>query len=79
MARFFQNIFGVTVLASDVYDVRGTQGMSFIAGLGQHWGAPVPIEIEAASGAGLGNHSIGRINQPLAVLGMLSLKKHFFL
>jgi hypothetical protein len=70
--QFFQNTFGVAVFASDVYDVRGTQGLSFIGGLGQHWGTSVPVEIEAASGSGLGNHSIGRINQSLAILGFLA-------
>ncbi|MHB1198401.1 MAG: putative Ig domain-containing protein [Polaromonas sp.] len=70
--QFYQETFGVAAFASGVYDVRGTQGLSFIGGLGQHWGAPVPVEIEAASGAGTGNHVIGRINQPLAVLRLLA-------
>ncbi len=71
-AQFFQNTFGVTAITSDVYDVRGTQGLSFIGGLGLHWGAPVPVEIEAASGAGTDNHSIGRINQSVTLLRLLA-------
>jgi hypothetical protein len=70
--QFLRSTFGIGAIASDVFDLRGTMGASFIAGLGQHWGKPVPVEIEAASGVGLGNHSVGRISQPLALLNVLA-------
>lgn len=72
IAEFFQSAFGLAPNLADVYDLRGTTGLSFIAGLGMHMGTPVPVEIESAPGLGLGNHSIGRINQPLAVLNLLA-------
>jgi hypothetical protein len=68
VTQFFQSAFGLTPNLTDVYDLRGTTGLSFIAGLGMHMGTSVPVEIESAPGFGLGNHSIGRINQSLAVL-----------
>jgi hypothetical protein len=67
MAQFFKTTFGLNALAGGVYDIRAAQGLSFIAGLGEHWGAPVPVEIEPAAGAGLANHSIGRLSQALAL------------
>lgn len=72
IAEFFQSAFGLAPNLADVYDLRGTTGLSFIAGLGMHMGTPVPVEIESAPGLGLDNHSIGRINQPLAVLKLLA-------
>jgi len=50
-----------------VSNLRAASGASLIAGLGQAWGAPISAEIEAASGLGLGNHSIVRLADALAV------------
>ena len=72
ITEFFQSAFGLAPNLSNVFDLRGTTGLSFIAGLGTHMGTPVPVEIESAPGFGLGNHSIGRINQSLAVFGLLA-------
>jgi Ca2+-binding RTX toxin-like protein len=72
LGEFFQGAFNIGVLSSAVYDVRGSAGLSLIAGLGQHWGAAVPVEIEAAAGAGLGNHLIDKLTSSLAVMRMWS-------
>jgi Ca2+-binding RTX toxin-like protein len=72
LGEFFQGAFNIGVLSSAVYDVRGSAGLSLIAGLGQHWGTAVPVEIEAAAGAGLGNHLIDKLTSSLAVMRMWS-------
>ncbi len=73
LSEFFQTAFGISALSPDVLDVRGSAGLSLIAGLGQHWGTAVPVEIEAASGAGLGNHLISSLTSSLAVMRMWSV------
>lgn len=73
LSEFFQNVFGLSALSPDVLDVRGSAGLSLIAGLGQHWGSLVPVEIEAAAGAGLGNHVISSLTSSLAVMRMWSV------
>ena len=73
VSEFFQTVFGLPALSPDVLDVRGSAGLSLIAGLGQHWGTLVPVEIEAAAGAGLGNHVISSLTSSLAVMRMWSV------
>ena len=73
LGEFFQGAFNIGVLSSAVYDVRASAGLSLIAGLGQHWGTAVPVEIEAAAGAGLGNHLIDKLTSSLAVMRMWSV------
>lgn len=72
LGEFFQGAFNIGVLSSAVYDIRGSTGLSLIAGLGQHWGTAVPVEIEAAAGAGLGNHLIDKLTSSLVVMRMWS-------
>ena len=50
-----------------VSNLRAASGASLIAGLGEAWSTPLGIEIEAASGLGLDNHSIVRLTDALAV------------
>jgi len=54
------------------YNLRGSRGLSVIAGLGAQLSPPVPVEIEGASGVGLDNHSILKISDSLAVYALLS-------
>ena len=56
-----------TLDLSVVTNLRAASGASLIAGLGQAWGPPVSAEIEAAAGLGLGNHSIVRLTDALAI------------
>lgn len=56
-----------TLNLSTVSNLRAASGASLVAGLGQAWGTPVSVEIEAASGLGLGNHSIVRLTDALAI------------
>jgi pimeloyl-ACP methyl ester carboxylesterase len=72
VGEFFQRAFGLSSVSSDVYDLRGSKGLSMIAGTGLHWGTPVPVEIESAPGLGLGNHSVARVSDSLAVQAMLA-------
>ena len=55
-----------------VHGLRGSVGLSLIAGTGSQLGTTIPVEIEPAPAPGLGNHSVSRISQSLAVFAMLS-------
>jgi Ca2+-binding RTX toxin-like protein len=50
-----------------VSNLRAASGASLLAGLGQAWSTPINVEIEAAPGLGLDNHSIVRLTDALAV------------
>ena len=50
-----------------VSNLRAASGASLIAGLGQAWGVPIPLEIESAPFPYLDNHSIVRLTDALAV------------
>ena len=67
-----QSIFGIPVPQTGVVDVRGSAGLSVIAGLGNHLGSLSALEIESAGALGFDNHSISRLTQSLAVLNLLS-------
>ena len=56
-----------TLNLSIVSNLRATSGASPIAGLGQAWGVPVNVEIEAAPFPYLDNHSVVRLADALAV------------
>jgi hypothetical protein len=55
-----------------VSNLRAASGASLIAGLGQAWGVPINVEIEAAPGMGLDNHSVVRLTDALAVHDLLA-------
>ena len=63
-----QLIFGMPVSQAGVVDVRGSAGLSLIAGLGNHLGSLNPVDIESAGDGDPDNHSISRLAQSLAVL-----------
>lgn len=50
-----------------VSNLRAAAGTSLVAGTGLALSPPIAIEIEAASGLGLGNHSISRLVDALAL------------
>jgi pimeloyl-ACP methyl ester carboxylesterase len=51
----------------NIWNVRGSEGFPFIAGLGSQLGTAVSVQIEAASGVGLNNHSIVGLTDALAI------------
>ena len=53
------------------YNLRGSRGLSLIAGLGAQLSPPIGVEIEGAPGFGLDNHAISRISDSLAVFALL--------
>ncbi len=67
-----QSIFGIPVPQSGVVDVRGSAGLSVIAGVGNHLGTLSALEIESAGALSFDNHSVARLTQSLAVLKLLS-------
>ena len=67
-----QSIFGIPVPQTGVVDVRGSAGLSVIAGLGNHLGTLSALEIESAGALGFDNHSIARVTHSLAVLKLFS-------
>jgi trimeric autotransporter adhesin len=67
-----QSIFGIPVPQSGVVDVRGSAGLSIIAGVGNHLGTLSVLEIESAGALSFDNHSVARLTQSLAVLKLLS-------
>ncbi len=61
-------LFGLSgAPAANVWNIIASEGASIISGLGAPVGTPVSVQIEAAPGAGLGNHSIVRLTDALAV------------
>ena len=70
------NILGIFGLAgvpsANVWNVTASEGASLISGLGAPVGTQVNIQIEAAPGAGLGNHSIVRLADALAIQTLYS-------
>lgn len=54
------------------YNLRASQGLSLIAGLGAQLAPPIGIEIEADTGLGLDNHSMTRLADSLAVYDLLA-------
>ena len=67
-----QSIFGVPEPQAGVVDVRGSAGLSVIAGLGNHLDTLSTVEIESAGALSFDSHSIARLTQSLAVLKLLS-------
>lgn len=69
LVSLFQNAFGLEPPsgADGIWNVRGVEGLSFITGLGVQLSEPIPIQIEGDPGLGLGNHSIVRLVDALAV------------
>ena len=67
-----QSIFGMPVPQTGVVDVRGSAGLSVIAGVGNHLGTLSALEIESAGALSFDNHSVARLTQSLAVLKLLS-------
>ena len=53
--------------SGNIWNIRGSEGFPAISGLGYQLGTAVSIQIEAATGAGLDNHSIVRLADALAV------------
>jgi len=54
-------------LVGSLFNVRANSGLSVIAGLGAQLAPPISIEIEAAPGPGVDNHSMVRLNDALMV------------
>ena len=67
-----QSIFGMPVPQTGVVDVRGSAGLSVIAGVGNHLGTLSALAIESAGALSFDNHSVARLTQSLAVLKLLS-------
>lgn len=69
LVSLFQNAFGLEPPAgtNGIWNVRGLEGLSFITGLGVQLSEPISIQIEGDPGLGLGNHSIVRLVDALAV------------
>ncbi len=59
-------------LVSDIYNFRGSEGISIITGLGAQLAPPTMIQIEAAFGGALGpgNHSVVRLADSFAVYAL---------
>lgn len=58
--------------ANGTWNIKASEGASIIAGLGSQTSAGIPVQIEAAPGAGFGNHSIARLTDALAVQALYS-------
>ncbi len=66
--------FGNVALVSDIYNFRGSEGVSVITGLGAQLAPPTMIQIEAAVGGSLGpgNHSVVRQADAFATYALYS-------
>jgi pimeloyl-ACP methyl ester carboxylesterase len=53
--------------SGNIWNIRGSEGFPAISGLGYQLGTAISIQTEAASGAGLANHSVVRLTDALAV------------
>lgn len=51
----------------NIWNVRGSEGFPFITGLGSQLGTAVSVQIEAAAGVGLNNHSVVGLTDALAI------------
>jgi pimeloyl-ACP methyl ester carboxylesterase len=58
--------------ANGIWNIKASEGASFITGLGGQTSAGIPIQIEAAPGVGFGNHSIVPLTDALAVQALYS-------
>ena len=58
--------------ANGIWNIKASEGISFITGLGSQPSAGIPVHIEAAPGFGLGNHSIERLSDATAVQAVYS-------
>lgn len=63
-------------ILSNTYNLRGSRGLSLIAGLGAQLAPPIAVETEGAQGLGLDNHSIRWISDSLAAYSLLSEYNH---
>jgi len=53
--------------SGNIWNIRGSEGFPVISGIGYQLGTSISIQAEAASGAGLSNHSIVRLTDALAI------------
>ncbi|MFN4341574.1 MAG: calcium-binding protein [Azonexus sp.] len=63
---------GSQALASNIFNFRGSEGISVITGLGAQLAPPWPIQIEAAPGGifGPGNHSVVRLADAFSIYAL---------
>lgn len=68
IAELVSDLFSQSVPgANGIWNIKASEGISFITGLGGQPSGSIPIQIEAAAGLGLSNHSIVQLTDALAI------------